>query len=153
MVFLTGDMHQVGAYELGGAGSGIYEISTSPFDASGTIVNVGRGSVFGLDDSVVGNTDDVVLFESWGYNVGYAKLVVAHDPVEVRIYQGRGSMVFEFLLAFVYALVITGVCWMVASAPQCMVWRCRFLVLFMVMGVCAVLMDVYGVLEHRWTER
>ena len=49
----------------------------------------------------------------FGDNVGYAEVIVVDDTMEVSVYQGGGSMVLEFALAVVYALVVVGVLWVV----------------------------------------
>ena len=50
-----------------------------------------------------------MVWESWGYNVGYAKVVVVGNTIEISVYQGGGSMALKFALAVFYTLVVVGV--------------------------------------------
>ena len=96
VIFLSGDLHQVGVYELR-PDSGVFEITASPFDASGQLFNHAGGK------------GDRTLYESWSYNVAYAKVVVGGGVVNVSLYQGGGTMGAEFAFVAVYACVICGI--------------------------------------------
>eukprot|EP01043_Picozoa_sp_COSAG02_P032363 COSAG02_NODE_2158_length_9635_cov_32.352139_9_plen_654_part_00 len=95
-VFLSGDLHQCGVFELR---PGIIEVTASPFDASGQITNHAAGTL------------DRTIFSQHRYNQAFALITLpvsnaeepgeqaGHRQLKLEIFQGGTTMVYEFLEA------------------------------------------------------
>lgn len=96
VVFLTGDLHQVGVYALR---ESIAEISASPFDASGQVSNHAKGG------------EDVTFFERWGSNMAFAKVEMGAEELKVEVYQGGGTILGELGIVALYVACGLGLFW------------------------------------------
>lgn len=95
-IFLSGDLHQVGVYELRPK---LFEISASPVDGSGQIKDHSPLEV------------DRELFKSYLHNIGFGVVHVneqASPPVvTIRTYQSGGNVVMEMCRAIAGVVVVT----------------------------------------------
>lgn len=95
-VFLSGDLHQCGVFELR---PGMIEVTASPFDASGQITDHAAGTL------------DRTIFSQHLYNQAFALITLpvsnaeepgeqeGHRQLKLEIYQGGTTMVYELLEA------------------------------------------------------
>lgn len=109
-VFLSGDLHQVGMFELR---PGMVEITASPLDASGQVMNHASGEV------------ERTVFSQHGYNQAFAMLTIPADSdngdlatpqLRVEIYQGGSTVVLELIHT---ALMVLGALLLLTAAPLC----------------------------------
>ena len=64
---------------------------------------------YGSSSDKNGEGGDTMVWESWEYNVSYAKVVDVNNTIEMSVYQGGGSMALKFALVVFYTLVVVGV--------------------------------------------